>query len=503
MNQYQSNPQSVKRVVIAGGGTAGWMTAACLSKLIGKNIDVTLVESDNIATVGVGEATIPPIRTLHKLLGINEQEFIRETNATFKLGIEFSNWRENEHSYIHSFGMTGKECWAGEFHHFWLRGLEKGITHDFGDYCFELQAAKQNKFGISNQQAINFAYHLDATAYAKYLRKFSEALGAKRVEGKIKYVQKHPQNGFISALALESGAIIEGDLFIDCTGFRGLLIEQALHTGYDDWSHWLPCNTAVTVQTQNTKQPIPYTKSIAHEAGWQWRIPLQHRMGNGLVFCNSFMDIDQATEKLRTSVTGKMINEPRQINFLTGRRRKGWNKNCVAIGLSSGFIEPLESTSIHLIMTAAVRLMRLFPYSGITQSTVDEYNNKLDSELNSIRDFIVMHYKVTNRQDTEFWRHCNAMEIPDTLRHKLDLFKETGRVFLDDGDIFRVDSWTQVLMGQGMYPQQYHHIAAEMDDNELVRFLNAIRTQVMQSVAQLPSHADFVNRYANAIDKAS
>lgn len=494
MQADESNNTAVKKVVIAGGGTAGWMTAACLSKLIGKNIEVTLVESDEIATVGVGEATIPPIRTLHKLLGIDEQTFLKETNATFKLGIEFSNWRENNHSYIHSFGITGKECWAGEFHHFWLRGLEKGITHEFGDYCYELQAAKQSKFAVSPHQSINFAYHLDATAYARYLRKFSENLGVKRIEGKIVNVHKRHHDGFISGLTLDNGRLVEGELFIDCTGFRALLMEGALHTGYDDWSHWLPCNTAITVQTENVREPVPYTRSIAHEAGWQWRIPLQHRTGNGLVFCNSFMDPGDAKDKLVSSVEGEMINEPRSISFLTGRRRKGWNKNCVAVGLSAGFIEPLESTSIHLIMTAVVRLMRLFPFGGITPSTIDEYNNKLDSELISIRDFIVMHYKVTNRNDTEFWRHCQSLDIPDTLAHKLALFKQTGRVFLDDGDIFRVDSWTQVLMGQGMYPEQYHHIAAEMDDDALTRFLSGLRNEVSQAVAKLPSHADFINQ---------
>jgi len=488
----------ITNVVIAGGGTAGWMAAACLSKLIGKSLNITLIDSDQIGTVGVGEATIPPIRTLHKLLGINEQEFIRETNATFKLGIEFSHWREKNHAYIHSFGATGKECWAGEFHHFWLRGLEQGITHDFGDYCFELEAARQGKFGISNQQTINFAYHLDATAYARYLRKFSEALGVRRIEGKICDVFKDARTGFISQLSLDNGQQIEGDLFIDCTGFNGLLIEKALHTGYDDWSHWLPCNTAVTVQTQNIETPLPYTKSIAHEAGWQWRIPLQHRMGNGLVFCDKFMSIEHAIEKLTSSVQGEMINEPRVIKFVTGRRRKGWNKNCVALGLSAGFIEPLESTSIHLIMTGIVRLMRLFPFGGITQSTIDEYNNKLTSELDSIRDFIVMHYKVTQRADTPFWHHCRGLEVPDSLSHKLALFQETGRVFLDDGDIFRVDSWTQVLMGQGMRPNQYHHIAAEMNDEALAIFLANIRNEVKVKVQGLPIHLDFIQAYARA-----
>ena len=488
----------VSKVVIAGGGTAGWMAAAALTRLLGKSVSVTLVESDSISTVGVGEATIPPIRTLHKLLGINEQAFIKATNATFKLGIEFSNWRQEDHAYIHSFGITGKECWAGEFHHFWLRGLEKGITADFGEYCFELQAAKAGKFGMSSQQAINFAYHLDATKYAQFLREFSEKLGAKRVEGKISKVNKHASNGFISSLSLEDGTLLEGDLFIDCTGFRALLIEQSLHTGYDDWSHWLPCNTAVTAQTQSVNEPLPYTKSIAHDAGWQWQIPLQNRVGNGLVFCDRYLSEDEAIARLKSNVEGELINEPRAIKFLTGRRRKGWNKNCVALGLSSGFIEPLESTSIHLIMTGIIRLMRLFPFQGITDSIIDEYNIKLDSELNSIRDFIIMHYKVNSRQQGAFWDYCKDMDIPDSLAHKLALFRESGRVFLDDGDIFRVDSWTQVLLGQGMMPKQYHQITAEMSDGELTTFMSDLKQAVNAAVAKLPSHQQFINQHCKA-----
>lgn len=484
----------VQQVVIAGGGTAGWIAAASLSKLLGKSLSVTLVESDEISTVGVGEATIPPIRTLHKLLGINEKEFLDATNSTFKLGIEFENWREKGHRYIHSFGITGKECWAGEFHHFWLRGLKEGYTADFGDYCFELQAAKAAKFAISQQQPINFAYHLDATLYAQFLRKFAEKHGTKRVEGKISEVNKDALSGNITSLTLASGQVIEGDFFIDCTGFRGLLIEQALHTGYEDWSHWLPCDSAVAMQTQSVGPALPYTRSIAHDYGWQWRIPLQHRVGNGLVYCSKYVSDEDAISCLQSNVEGEPVNQPRVIKFKTGRRRKGWNKNCVALGLASGFVEPLESTSIHLIMTGIVRLMRLFPFDGITQTAVDEYNSKLTSELNSIRDFIVLHYKVTNRQDTPFWQHCHNLDVPDSLAHKIQLFKETGRVFLDDGDVFRVDSWTQVMFGQGLMPTQYHRIADEMSDDELKRFLNGMRTSIAQSVEKLPAHQAFIDQ---------
>jgi tryptophan halogenase len=490
--------KNIKNVIIAGGGTAGWMAAAALSKLLGKSLNITLVESDEIGTVGVGEATIPPIKTFHKLLGISEQEFMRETQATFKLGIEFDSWGQQADKYIHSFGITGKECWAGEFHHFWLHGHRKGITHDFGEYCFELQAAKANKFALSPQTPLNFAYHLDATLYAQYLKKFSTALGVKRIEGKISQVIKDNQSGNISQLKLDSGESIDGDFFIDCTGFKGLLIEQALHTGYDDWSHWLPCDSAVAVQTKAVNAPIPYTKSIAHQAGWQWQIPLQNRVGNGLVYCSRYISDQNATDKLLANIQGKTITEPRVIKFKTGRRRKGWNKNCVALGLSSGFIEPLESTSIHLIMSGIIRLMRLFPFSGITQSAIDEYNSKLTSELEAVRDFIVLHYKVTQREDSEFWLHCQQMDIPDSLAHKITLFKETGRVFLDDGDIFRVDSWTQVMLGQGLMPKQYHHIAEIMNDDELNKFLAGLRNSISQAVTKLPPHQDFINQYCKS-----
>lgn len=489
---------ALKHVVIAGGGTAGWMTAAAFSKLLGNNIKVTLIESDDIATVGVGEATIPPIKNFHKLLGINEQEVMKATHATFKLGINFENWGQVNDQYIHSFGVTGKECWAGEFHHFWLHGKQKGHHDEFGDYCFELQAAKQNKFALGHDRPMNYAYHLDATLYAKYLRTFSENLGTERIEGKISQVDKCMKTGNISALTLASGQTIAADFFIDCTGFRGVLIEQALHTGYEDWSHWLPCDSAVAVQTKSVSKPIPYTRSIAHDAGWQWQIPLQHRVGNGLVFCSKYLSDDEAKNLLLENIVGETITEPRVIKFKTGRRRKGWHKNCVAIGLSSGFIEPLESTSIHLIMTAIVRLLRLFPYNGVTSSAVDEYNSKLDSELNAVRDFIILHYKVNERADSKFWQHCQHMEVPPSLAHKIRLFKETGRVFLDDGDIFRVDSWTQVMLGQGLMPMQYHKIANIMNDDELTKFLTSLKSAISNAVSELPEHDDFIKQYCSS-----
>ncbi len=487
----------VKHLVIAGGGTAGWMTAAAVSKLLPSSVKVTLVESDDIATVGVGEATIPPIRTFHKLLGIDELEFMQQTQATFKLGIEFSNWKAKGDAYIHSFGVTGKECWAGEFHHFYLRALKEAessgaTTASFGDYCYELQAAKHAKFLHTKQAPMNFAYHLDATAYAKYLRGFAEKNGIERIEGKIIAVEQDAETGNIQSLSLNNGQHVKGDFFIDCTGFRALLIDQALRSPYEDWSQWLFCDSAYAVQTHSHQAPLPYTKSIAHDAGWQWQIPLQHRVGNGLVFSSHFWDDKQALDTLISNLPGDPINEPRKIAFTPGVRPEAWRNNCLAIGLSSGFIEPLESTSIHLIMTSIVRFMRVFPFDGVMPSLVNEFNQKWQSEMLAIRDFIVMHYKVNQRNDSEFWRACQQMAVPDSLAHKLQLFEESARVFLDDGDIFRVDSWTQVLIGQGLIPRAYHRIADEMPDSEFENFLGGMLSTINHAVTKLPIHETFL-----------
>lgn len=487
--------QGIKKVVIAGGGTAGWIAGVSLAKLLGKNLDITLVESDEISTVGVGEATIPPLITLHRLLKINEQEFMAATSATFKLGISFENWRNVNEDYIHSFGTTGQDCWAGGFQHFWLKGKEEGISTDYADYCPEVAASLDNKFAITPKQSLNYAYHLDATAYAKFLRKFAEENGLKRVEGKIETIQTHQENGFIKSLTLASGQVIEGDLFIDCTGFRGLLIEQTLHSGYDDWSHWLPCDSALAVQTKAIDEPIPYTRSIGREAGWQWRIPLQHRVGNGLVYCSKYQTDESARETLLSNVQGETITEPLQIRFRTGTRRKHWNKNCVALGLASGFVEPLESTSIHMIQKSIIRLMQMFPLNGIEQTDIDEFNDQTFFELENIRDFIILHYFVTNRDDTPFWRHCANMSIPDSLSHRIELFRETGRVFHKQSELFGENSWVQVMLGQGITPRQYHPIADMMTREELTKFLEQHKQRSRQIAEQLPNHAEFVAHY--------
>lgn len=487
------------KIVIAGGGTAGWIAAAALAQQMGEILDITLVESEEIGTVGVGEATIPPMRTFHRLLGINEQAFMRATNATFKLGIQFENWKALGESYFHSFGITGKQTIVTDFIHFWLRGQQLGMADAFGNYCPEFKAALAERFAINQQANLNYAFHLDAGRYASFLRAGAEAGGVKRVEGKIAQVKQVPESGFISSLVMESGEEIPGDLFLDCTGMRGLLIEQTLQTGFDNWEHWLPCDRAIAVQTQATGPALPYTKSIAHHAGWRWQIPLQHRVGNGLVFSSRYMSEDEATSLLLASVEGQVLTEPKVIKFKTGKRKKSWNKNCIAIGLASGFLEPLESTSIHMIMTAVTRLLQLFPHGEIKDAIVDEFNIQADSEILRIRDFIILHYKATERDDSPFWRYCRDMAVPTELSHRMALFKENGKSFQVEGELFRLDSWTQVMLGQGILPESYHPIVDLMPERDLQQFLAGIATEVDKKIATLAPHQDFVNKYCGSM----
>jgi tryptophan halogenase len=487
----------VQNVVVVGGGTAGWTAAAAIARLIGANLNVTLVESDAIGTVGVGEATIPPIRTLHRLLKIDEADFLSKVQGTFKLAIQFENWRETGHDYIHSFGVTGQGCWAAGFQHFWLKAKALGFAEDYSCYALELMAAKAGKFGLLQQDGLSYAFHLDATAYAGYLRKIAEQDGVTRVEGKIVDVNQ-TESGDISEVVLESGQAVKGDLFIDCSGFASLLLDKTLGTEFEDWTHWLPCDRAIAVQTTSVDEPIPYTRSIARESGWQWRIPLQTRVGNGLVYCSEFMSDDEARETLLDNLEGEVITEPRVLRFRTGQRVKHWNRNCIAVGLASGFLEPLESTSIHLIQRAVIRLLQIFPYGGITESDRTEFNSQMDDEFRYIRDFILMHYHVTERTDSEFWRRCREMIIPDSLKHRLDLFRNTGRVFETERDIFRENSWVQVMMGQGIEPKSYHPIVDMMDDQELRQFMQFQRQKVSHLLNQLPTHQEFIDRYCPA-----
>ena len=489
--------EKVQNVVVVGGGTAGWTAAASIARLIGANLNVVLVESDAIGTVGVGEATIPPFRTLHRLLKVDEAEFLSRVQGTIKLGIEFENWRAIGHDYVHSFGFTGQGCWAAGFQHFWLKARALGFGEDFSRYAPELMAAKAGRFGLLQQDPLSYAYHIDATRYAQLLRQQAEQDGVTRVEGKITEVRQ-TESGDISEVVLESGKAVKGDLFIDCSGFASLLMDKALGTEFEDWTHWLPCDRAIAVQTKAVAEPIPYTRSIARESGWQWRIPLQTRVGNGLVYCSEFMNDDEARETLLDNLDGELITEPRVLRFRTGQRVKHWNRNCVALGLASGFLEPLESTSIHLIQRGVIRLLQMFPYGGIVESDRAEFNSQMDSEFRYIRDFIIMHYHVTERTDSEFWRRCRDMEIPDSLQHRLELFRDSGRVFETDADIFRENSWTQVMLGQGIEPQSYHPIVDMMSEQELRQFMQIQSKKVEHVLKQLPTHQEFINRYCPA-----
>ena len=493
------NPSPQKRrIVIAGGGTAGWMAAAAFARTLGSVIDLTLVESDMIGTIGVGESTIPPLALYNRLLGIGEAEFMRATQATFKLGIMFENWKDVGDSYFHSFGAAGKDHWSAGFQHFWLHGQSAGHHHSYDEYCLELKAAAESKFAHLPDERMNYAYQLDSSLYAVFLRKLAEEGGTRRIEGKIASVEIDGARGDISALVLDGGQRVEGDLFIDCTGFRALLIEGALHAGFDDWTHYLPCDSAIAVQTASVRAPLPYTRAIAHDAGWQWRIPLQHRQGNGIVYCSRYLEREVALERLLRSVEGEPLTQPNFIRYTTGVRRQQWHRNCVAIGLSGGFMEPLESTSIHLIQRAVLRLIRMLPAGDISPRDVAEFNDQQFADMEQIRDFLVLHYKVTERRDSPFWRQCAAMPVPASLEQKIELFRETGRVFRRNEELFAENSWIQVMMGQGIMPQSYHPVASKLEAVELDQFLTTLRTNVSQTVAQLPTHEAYLARYCAA-----
>jgi hypothetical protein len=501
-NQSNRPPKPIRRIVIAGGGTAGWMVAAGLSKSLGRLYDIRLIESEEIGTVGVGEATIPTLHFFHEILGIDEREFMAATQATFKLGILFKNWRNVGEDYFHSFGKTGTPHWTAGFQHFWLEGRARGLASDYGDYCLELRAAMDNRFAHLPNSGLNYAYHLDATLYAGYLRRFSEALGVQRIEGKI--VKVHTETcadgskGNITALTLNDGSLIEGDLFIDCSGMRSLLLGETLGVPYEDWSHWLPCDSAVAAQTALVGEAVPYTRSIAHPMGWQWRIPLQHRVGNGLIYSSKYLGDDEAKTTLLANVEGEVIRPPRVIKFTPGQRDIVWKHNCVAIGLSSGFLEPLESTSIHLIQRGLTRLIQMFPANGICQSDIDEYNNQTRWSIERIRDFIILHYHVTNRQDVQFWRNCKDMAVPELLAHRIQLFKDTARVCLSAEELFADNSWIQVMMGQGILPTGHHPVTKLMDNSTLSEFLGEIRKEAARTFMKLPKHQAYVTQFCGA-----
>ena len=487
----------VKRVVIAGGGTAGWMAAAAVSRMFGKTLDITLVESEEIGTVGVGEATIPTLLSFHEMLGLNEQEYMAAVQGTIKLGISFEGWLDIGHRYIHSFGFSGKDQKTAGFQHFWLRGRNEGIASGYEDYCFELKAALADRFAHLPRGGINYAYHMDAALYAKYLRQLSERHGIRRVEGKIADVQTDAESGCITALKMENGGLVEGDFFIDCTGFRALLIGKTLGVGFEDWSHWLVNDSALAAQTTAVRDAVPYTRAIAWTAGWQWRIPLQHRVGNGIVYSSRYTTDDEARAHFLSTIEGEIIKQPWPVRFQPGRRVRCWEKNCVALGLAGSFIEPLESTTIHLIQRGITHLLQNFP-RVITRSGIEQYNTQLDAELQHVRDFVVLHYALSNRRDTPYWEYMANMALPPSLQHRIDLFRETGNVFHVPGELFAENSWIQVMMGQGVTPQHYHRTADAMSKPELERFLGDIRKQTLRNVEGLPTHMDYLRQYCPA-----
>lgn len=500
MHSFINNQDNhIKRVIIVGGGTAGWMSAATLSRYLKNNrYEIILIESDDIGTVGVGEATIPQIQLFNKSLNIDEDDFIRKTHATFKLGIEFVNWGQKGDSYIHAFGSVGHDMESLPFYHYWLKLQKQGRSKDIGDYCLNTLASKKNKFmrsidaGNSPLSNIAYAFHFDAGLYAKYLRNYAEKLGVKRIEGKIIDVALDEKNGFISSVKLENGELLGGDFFIDCSGFKGLLIAQTLGVGYEDWSHWLPCDSAWAVPSERL-DPLPsYTRATAHSAGWQWRIPLQHRTGNGHVFSSKFMSDDEARKILLENIQGEKLAEPRKIKFTTGRRKEFWHKNCVAIGLASGFMEPLESTSIHLVQSALARIMAMFPHKEFNQHEIDSYNEQVGFEYEKIRDFLILHYKVTERNDSAFWNYCREMEIPDTLQKKIDVFKANGHVFRFNNELFNEISWVEVMLGQRMTPQGYHPLVDVLPEEEFDRRMAQVKRVIDVAVDYMPSHAQFI-----------
>lgn len=487
--------------VIVGGGTAGWMTAALLSKFLGKtNAKITLVESPDVSTVGVGEATVPSFVDFLRLLGISEQDFIRSTQSTFKLGIKFTDWKTKNHSYWHPFGNFGAKINGQDFFQHWLKSYFNGNTSAFSNYAPSKVIAEQHKFYIpdpdkpNNLSRLGYALHFDAGLVADYLAKFSIQHGVQRISDHVTHVQLDDV-GNIKQVDLKSGQTINGDFFIDCTGQKALLIDKALHVKYQDWQHYLPVNSAIVVQSEKTENLPPYTESIAHEHGWRWRIPLQNRTGNGYVYCDDFCTEQKATELLLANLSEPSITVPRNIKFNTGKRAKMWHKNCVAIGLSSGFLEPLESTSIYLIMRAALNLIKLLPDQQHCEATVSEYNRLMDIEYEQIRDFIVMHYCTSQRSDSSFWQAISTRNVPESLTNKLKLFKSHGRILSNETDLFANDSWNTILTGMGVLPRTYDPVIDTLDAQKVSQLLDDVEQSLHHSVAQLLSHDQYLQQY--------
>ena len=499
----------IRQVVIVGGGTAGWMAAAALARLQKNGVTrITLIESDEIGTVGVGEATIPPILTFNGILGIDENDFLRHTQGTFKLGIQFVNWTRPGHVYMHPFGPIGVDIDAIRFHQLWLKLYLQGQAPWIEAYNVSAVASALGRFTTQSLDrgpltSATWAYHFDASLYARYLRAYAERRGVTRLQGKVVDVALRGEDGFVEAVILEGGLRIEGDLFIDCSGFRGLLIEQALKTGYEDWSRWLACDRAVAVPCEGAADPTPYTRATARDAGWQWRIPLQHRIGNGHVYCSAFMDDETATRTLMANLDGAPLAEPRLLRFTSGMRRKAWNKNVVALGLAGGFMEPLESTAIHLVQAGITKLLALFPDRGFDPVETAEYNRLTASQWEQIRDFIILHYKAVERNDTPFWADRRAMSIPDSLASRIELFRVRGRLFRHEDDLFSDHSWIAVLLGQGVIPRGYDPLADTLDETTVRQNLERMQAWVRKVAEEMPSHGAYIAAHCAAGRRAA
>lgn len=495
------NEHNIKEVVVVGGGTAGWMAAAALSRYLNNGYtSVTLIESEEIGTIGVGEATIPPLISFNELLGISEDEFVRATKATFKLGIEFVNWGRKGKRYIHPFGDLGRDLQGIPFHQLYLRERKRQPIADISSWSMSAVAAAQGRFARPGPQAqfplnqMRYAFHLDARLYARFLRSFAEAGKVRRVEGKIVDVKLRGEDGYVESVQLTDGRIVTGELFLDCSGFRGLLIEQALETGYEDWTKWLPCDRAIAAACGYTGNPDPFTRATAHESGWQWRIPLQHRMGNGHVYCSAFISDDEAEQVLVSNLEGELAGDPRRLSFTTGRRKLAWSRNVVSLGLSTGFVEPLESTSIHLVQAGIARLIAMFPDRRFNPLERDEYNRQMQTQFEWVRDFVILHYKAMQRDDSLFWKQCAAMEIPSSLEEKIAQFRNKARVFAEGVELFPRQSWVAVMLGQNIVPDEYEPVVDGLDENKVAQALEHLRRIIQESANRLPLHGDFVQQ---------
>jgi tryptophan halogenase len=501
MTQQQTG-RPIRSIAVIGGGSAGWMAAAAISKAFGRRIDVVLVESEEIGLIGVGEATVPHLSAFNRLLEIDEAEFVRQTQGSFKLGIQFNDWGKIGDSYVHGFGTIGRDIGLLPFHQYWLKARAEGRANDISHYSLNTVAAPLGKFMAAPSDAppnsplaeIAYAYHFDAILYARFLRGRTEAQGVKRVEGKVVAVHRGGERGFVESVQLENGDRIGADLFLDCTGFRSLLIGNALEVGFDDWTHWLPCDRALAVPCEKVGPPTPYTRSTAREAGWQWRIPLQHRTGNGYVYSSRFTTDERAAEVLLANLDGKALADPKPLRFTSGKRRRLWDRNVVALGLAGGFLEPLESTAIYLVQAGINRLMSLFPNADCDVALQDAYNQQTDFEYERIRDFLILHYHVTQRTDSAFWNYVRTMTIPDSLQHYIDLFVANGQFFRNGTEMFGMTSWVQVMLGQGLYPRTYHPAVDWVSDPDLYALVDHVEKVVASNVSLMPQHEQFIAR---------